>query len=223
MALPPGFPVFARVCDAARHLLGGGVLLFPTETFYALGCLASQTEAVARVYQLKGRPVQQPLPLLAANAAQAAQVARLEGNDARLAARFWPGPLSLLLPVRAGGQPALAPQLVNAGGKLAVRVSPHCLAACLAQGAGGVLTASSANLRGQPPARTAAELDMALLTAVAAAGGGLLAPRSAAEQPGGGLPSTLAECLPDGRVRLLRQGAVSAALLTAAGWRVEYE
>ena len=195
-------------------------MLFPTETFYALGCLASRADAVARIYQLKGRPVQLPLPLLAFDTAQVGNVARLEGADALLAARFWPGPLSLLLPVRAASNPALAPQVVNARGKLAVRVSPHPLAARLALLAAGLLTASSANLSGQPPARTVDELSSPLLDALAATEGGLLVPGCAEEVPGGGLPSTLVESLSDGGLRLLRQGAVSTAMLTTAGWTV---
>ena len=62
---------------AARFLRNGGVLVFPTETFYGLGCLAANADAVARVYQLKHRPVHKPLPLLAASTAQVDEVADL--------------------------------------------------------------------------------------------------------------------------------------------------
>ena len=91
-----------RVLDcaaAARCLRRGGVVIFPTETFYGLGCLAADAAAVARIYQLKRRPVQRPLPLLAADADQAGAVVWLEAAPPELTARFWPGPLSLLLPV----------------------------------------------------------------------------------------------------------------------------
>lgn len=96
-------------------------MIFPTETFYGLGCLAADAAAVGRIYQLKRRPVQRPLPLLAADAAQAGNVVRLEAAPPELVARFWPGPLTLLLPAR----PGLPEPLLSAGGKAAVRVSPH--------------------------------------------------------------------------------------------------
>ncbi len=221
-----------RVLDleaAARCLRRGGVVIFPTETFYGLGCLAADAAAVGRIYQLKRRPVQRPLPLLAADAAQAGNVVRLEAAPPELVARFWPGPLTLLLPARHG----LPEPLLSAGGKAAVRVSPHPLAARLAHLAGGVLTASSANLSGRPPARTLEELDPELLSALAESGdaGGLLPALSEAEQPAGGEPSTLAEPLPEplpessageeggcARLRLLRVGAVGVRALTDAGF-----
>lgn len=104
-----GAPSFS---DAALCLRRGGLLIFPTETFYGLGCLAVHATAVARVYQLKRRPVHRPLPLLAADAAQAAEVVHLEAAPPELLARFWPGPLTLLLPARKH----LAAPLINAQG-----------------------------------------------------------------------------------------------------------
>ena len=203
-------------------------MIFPTETFYGLGCLAADAAAVTRIYQLKRRPVQRPLPLLAADAYQAGAVVRLETAPPELIGRFWPGPLSLLLPAR----PGLPAPLVGAGagagetaGKAALRVSSHPLAVRLARLAGGALTASSANLSGRAPARRLEELDPELLAALAALGdlGGLLPAAGDAEQPSGGAPSTLAEILPPGpdgrpRLRLLRVGAVSARALAQAGF-----
>lgn len=224
------FPCRALDCAAAaRCLRCGGVVIFPTETFYGLGCLAADAAAVARVYQLKRRPVQRPLPLLAADADQAGAVVWLDAAPPGLTARFWPGPLSLLLPAR----PGLPAPLVRSGaggadraaGKAALRVSPHPLAARLARLAGGALTASSANLSGRAPACCLEDLDPELLAALAELGdlGGLLPAVSEAEQPSGGAPSTLAEPLPpdgDGRprLRLLRVGAVSVRDLAEAGF-----
>ena len=106
-----------ELAAAARFLRNGGVLVFPTETFYGLGCLAANAEAVARVYQLKHRPVHKPLPLLAAYAAQVDAVAELAAMPKGLLA-FWPGPLTVLLPARS----CLPPALVNAQGLAAVRL-----------------------------------------------------------------------------------------------------
>ncbi len=213
--------------EAARRLAAGGIVIFPTETLYAIGCRADKPDACARLCALKGRPAGSPLPLLAADAAQAARAVRLEAAPLPLLRRFWPGPLSLLLPAL----PELAPQVRNAAGLAALRVTPHPLAARLAALAGGALTASSANFSGGTPAARARDLDAALLAALAAPeaaahgpAGGLLVARAPEEEPRGGLPSTLALPLSGSggpRLRLLRQGAVSAQALMAAGFRLE--
>ena len=222
------------LAQAARFLRAGGVLIFPTETYYGMGCLAAHAEAVARVYHLKCRPVHKPLPLLAAHAAQVDDVAELAAMPKGLAA-FWPGPLTVLLPARA----CLPQALVNAEGQVAVRVTPHPLAAQLAVEAGGALTASSANLSGGEAVRSPQQLAPALLDAlrhaaqempISASGKDLLQNQQpillGGPPPAGGLPSTVVEplgCAKDGtgRLRMLRAGAVSVAELVAAGFTVE--
>ena len=222
------------LAQAARFLRAGGVLIFPTETFYGMGCLATHAEAVARVYQLKCRPVHKPLPLLAAHTAQVDDVAELAAMPKGLAA-FWPGPLTVLLPARA----CLPQALVNAEGQVAVRVTPHPLAAQLAVEAGGALTASSANLSGGEAVRNPQQLDPALLDALQQMAQEIPMPASGKDfmhnqqpillggpPPAGGLPSTVVEplgCAKEGagRLRVLRAGAVSVAELVAAGFTVE--
>ena len=226
-----------ELAAAARFLRNGGVLVFPTETFYGLGCLAANAEAVARVYQLKQRPVHKPLPLLAAQAAQVDAVAELAAMPKGLLT-FWPGPLTVLLPAR----PCLPPALVNGQGLAAVRVTPHPLAAQLAEQAGGALTASSANLSGGAPVCSPDTLDPALLEALRRMAQGMMCPAGCAAQaakaevplplalggplPAGGLPSTVVEPLSGGdggagRLRIVRAGAVNAAALEAAGFTLE--
>lgn len=213
----------------AAHLLrAGGVVIFPTETLYGLGCIATNADAVARVYQLKRRSVHKPLPLLAADTAQVSAVADLDGMPPGLYA-FWPGPLTVLLP----GRQSLPSALKDVHGRVAVRVTSHPLAAALALQAGGTLTASSANLSGLPAVRRAGELDPSLLSALAACCDGMMADHGTGAavhtipiltdgpQPAGGLPSTIVEPLHDAdgrRVRVLRKGAISAAQLAAAGF-----
>lgn len=200
--------------DAAQWLRRGGLLVFPTETFYGLGCLACDARAVAHVYQRKGRPVHKPLPLLAGSAGQVDAVADLSALPAGLAA-FWPGPLTVLLPARAG----LSDALCNADGLVAVRVTSHPLAAALALAAGGALTASSANLSGRSPVCAPADLDAALFAAHGKCIAGLRPPVLAGGPvPAGGKPSTLVEPLSGGRLRVWRAGAVSATRLEAAGF-----
>ncbi|WP_245559810.1 L-threonylcarbamoyladenylate synthase [Desulfovibrio desulfuricans] len=226
-----------ELAAAARFLRNGGVLVFPTETFYGLGCLAANAEAVARVYQLKQRPVHKPLPLLAAQPAQVDAVAELAAMPKGLLT-FWPGPLTVLLPAR----PCLPPALVNGQGLAAVRVTPHPLAAQLAEQAGGALTASSANLSGGAPVCSPDTLDPALLEALRRMAQGMTCPAGCAAQaaktavplplalggplPAGGLPSTVVEPLSGGdggagRLRIVRAGAVNTAALEAAGFTLE--
>lgn len=206
-----------EVSSAARCLASGGLLLFPTETYYALGCLASAAQAVDMVYQVKARQTSHPLPLVAGSVEQVSSMCHIAHIPAPLL-DFWPGPLTLLLPCKKG---ALLPdRLVNGEGLVAIRVSSHPLVAQLCQVAGRPLTASSANISGQPPARLADELAPPLVEALAKApvASGFLAPASPGETPAGGAPSTIVRPLPNGQLAVLRQGAVSLNALQAAGF-----
>lgn len=143
------------------------------------------------------------MPLLAANAAQVEDIARLEAAPRELIARFWPGPLTLLLPVRDAccaqiEARRLPAPLINAAGKVAIRVTPHPLAARLARLAGGRAHGQRANLSGRDPVCDPKNLDSELLAALADLGdlGGLLLAGREAE-PAGGAPSTLVEPLPN--------------------------
>ncbi len=193
---------------AAASIRAGGVVIYPTETLYALGCAADNAEACARVAALKGRPETKPFPLIVADMASLRALTAplpqaLEIDLASLAARFWPGPLSVLLPTR----PDL-PALVRDGfGLSSVRISPHPLATELCRRVGGALVATSANAGGQPATADPRQLDPGLLAA--AAGAVLDQP-----WPAGGAPSTLIRLLGSGRVAVLRAGAVPAAALT---------
>ena len=219
VARPPELPRLGLE-EAAASLARGGVVIFPTETLYAIGCRADKALACARIRAVKGRPGDSPLPLLAADREQAARAVRLEAAPKRLLDAFWPGPLSLLLPAL----PGIAPEARNDAGLAALRVTSHPLAALLAALAGFALTASSANFSGGAPAARAQDLDAALLAALARSGdeAGLLV-AAPAEDPPGGPPSTLAKPLTEAdgiSLRLLRQGAVSSEELAAAGFRV---
>lgn len=222
---PPGAPPteLRRLSleEAAACLACGGIVIFPTETLYAIGCRADKACACGRLCALKGRPGNSPLPLLARDCEQAARAVRLEAVPHRLLDRFWPGPLSLLLPAL----PALAREARNGEGLAALRVTSHPLAARVAALAGFALTASSANFSGAKPAARASDLDPGLLAALARTGAaaGILVAGSPEEEPRGGAPSTLAQPLEGAggfALRLLREGAVSARALEAAGFRV---
>ncbi len=216
--MPPEPPLpCLDISAAARLLRAGGCLVYPTETFFALGALAANADALARIAAIKARPATKPLPLVIGEMAQFAGVAArgfLEGplgEDFReLAGRFWPGPLSLVVPCRQ----ALPAPVKDGLGMVSVRFTPHPAAAALCRLAGGALVATSANVSGEAPAARAEDLD----AAVVAAAGGLVA---AGPPPGGGLASTVAGLLGGRRLRIFRQGPVTAAALRAAGYEPE--
>ena len=184
-----------RIAEAASVLRRGGVIAYPTETFYGLGALATDGAAVERLVRAKDRPDGQPLPLLGASLAQLEAVARFDPQALRLAGAFWPGPLTLVLPAR----PGLHAAITGGGQTVGVRVTSGRVAAALAAAAGGALVATSANRAGEPPAATVAGLDPVLRARLDLVLDGGATP--------GGMPSTVV-ALDAGRLTLLRPGVV---------------
>lgn len=137
--------------DALAALKRGEVIVFPTETLYGLGADALNSQAVEKVFQLKGRNRDNPIPVLIADLAMLDRlVATIPGGAKELMDRFWPGPLTLVLPARND----IPKPLVNAKGGIGVRISSQPIAAQLVEGLGRPLTATSANPSGKEPART---------------------------------------------------------------------
>ena len=135
-------------------LRGGGVVGVPTDTVYGLACDPAHPRAAAaieRIHAIKRRPDQMELGLLAAGLAQVEAVAELDGRARRLAAAFWPGPLSLIVPARRPRRLAVP----RAGDSLSVRVPAHPLLGELLAGVGPLAT-TSANRHGEPPCADAA-------------------------------------------------------------------
>jgi L-threonylcarbamoyladenylate synthase len=146
----------AGVAEAARVLAAGGLVAFPTETVYGLGADAGNGEAIARLYAAKGRPTFNPLIAHVASAAAARKLARLDAAAERLAAAFWPGPLTLVLP-KAADCPVAA--LATAGlDSVAVRLPRHPVAQELLRAFGGPVVAPSANRSGHVSPTTAAHV-----------------------------------------------------------------
>lgn len=142
------------IATAAELLGAGGLVAFPTETVYGLGADATNDRAVARIFEAKGRPQFNPLIVHLADPAAAAEFAVLEGGARRLAETFWPGALTLVLPLRPAS--AVSP-LVSAGNQsIAVRVPADPVARRLLQTFGGPVAAPSANPSGRvSPTRAA--------------------------------------------------------------------
>ena len=146
-------PDATGIARAAALIRAGGLVAFPTETVYGLGADAGNPRAVAGIFAAKGRPRFNPLIAHCADAAMAARLAELRGPAATLAARFWPGPLTLVLPRRAGSGIA---DLVTAGlDTVALRVPAHAVAQALLRGVGGPVAAPSANPSGRVSPTTA--------------------------------------------------------------------
>jgi L-threonylcarbamoyladenylate synthase len=183
-----------RGLRAAAAILGrGGIVAFPTRSFYGLGARADSQAAVDRLVELKSRE-RKPIPLIAATAADVERIGRVPELLAPLVRAFWPGPLTVAIPPTGEWPAALA----GDAGTIGVRIPGHLSARRLAATAGGLLTASSANRAGQPPPVRPGDFDP-LLEIDAVVDGGELA---------GGKPSTVVGvCGP--RVVLFRAGAVS--------------
>ncbi|HKY19978.1 MAG TPA: L-threonylcarbamoyladenylate synthase [Vicinamibacterales bacterium] len=185
------------LAPAVRALRAGGVVAYPTETFYGLAADPRLGAAVHRIFDLKQRAPDQALPLIAADLDQIADhVGSMTPLAERLAARGWPGPLTLIIPA----SPVLCADVHLATGKVAVRVPADPVARALAAAAGHAITSTSANFSGQPPASTAEAV-------IATLGDGLDVVIDAGLTPGG-LPSTIIDAT--GKVPVLvRAGAIA--------------
>lgn len=182
-------------------LQAGLVVMYPTETFYALGTVCSNETAVRRIAVIKNRPLDKPFPLIAGSLEQVREFAELRGMAELLAKRFWPGPLSILLPCKKTFFPALC----DVGGFIAVRVSSHPAARNLCLQTENLLVATSANFAGKMPACCLEDCDMDLFAMI----DGYLAQEPF---PSGGKPSTLVRI--DGeQIVILREGAIPAQML----------
>ena len=144
------------IADAARCLAAGGLVAFPTETVYGLGADATDGKAIARLYAAKGRPSFNPLIAHVADIAAARALATFDGAAERLAAAFWPGPLTLVLHRRANCPVA---ELATAGlDSIAVRVPDHPVARGILRALGRPVVAPSANRSGHVSPTTAAHV-----------------------------------------------------------------
>lgn len=191
------------IARAAAALRAGHLVIMPTETVYGLAADASNPRAVAAVYEAKGRPSFNPLIAHVADVEAARRIARFDPRAEALAAAFWPGPLTLVLPIADG---TAVCDLARAGLEtVAVRAPAHPAAHALLAAFGGPVAAPSANRSGRPSPTTLAD-------AVAETGAA-----AAATLDGGacaiGLESTVVALLD--APRLLRPGAISRAQIEA--------
>lgn len=144
--------------QAVELLRDGGVVAFPTDTVYGVGVDPLQPEAVRKLYRIKGRPEDKPIAILLGSIEDVARVAQTPSRTfSRLADRFWPGGLTLILEAR-----DLPPKITAGGSTVGVRMPNHPLTLELLRGFGGPIATTSANRSGENPATSAEEVDAQL-------------------------------------------------------------
>jgi L-threonylcarbamoyladenylate synthase len=190
------------ILRALAHLDAGGLVAFPTDTVYGVGALAFDGKAIASIYAAKDRPIEKAIPILISDVGELEKVG-IDVSPAalRLASRFWPGPLTILVPKR----PDL-PESVSATSTVGVRVPDHEIARLLLRAA-GPMAVTSANISGGPSPVSAEEVFEQL-------GGRIPLILDGGRTPGG-VPSTLVECTTP-ELTILREGPIGLAELQSA-------
>ncbi len=183
--------------EAIACLNAGGVIIYPTETSYGLGCEYFNRKALKKIYDIKTRERKKPLPVIVPNIVTASTLVEFPEKGLRLAMQYWPGPLTLVLPYR----------YCNWGicydDYLALRVSNHKFVQSLISNYGKVLVATSANLSGQPNCYSPREIYEQFIHAP-------MQPDlfiNAGELPHR-QPTTIIKCTHDNKLELLRQGGL---------------
>ena len=180
---------------AAQIVKQGGLVVYPTETVYGLGCDPLNVQAVTRILEVKGNR-NKPLPVLAASIVDAEKVAFVAPNGKKLAAKFWPGPLTMVFPKKQA-----LPDVVTFGlDSVGVRIPDSDVALQLLSLCGGLLVGSSANRTGEEPPRSVQEMSDELkeMVDMVLDGGPTVQ----------GMPSTVADLTQD-KPRILREGPIS--------------
>lgn len=189
----------ADIDEALTILRSGGVIVYPTETSYGMGCDATNAAAVERIFVMKDRPVTKALSVILPSLKEADKYVDLRPYSRRLAGHYWPGPLTIVASVLPTSP--LSPHCMNKN-RHAVRVSSHPFTAALAEKLGRPIVATSANLSGKPDIYRAAEV-------IETYGSAVDAPDAFID--GGDLPvvppSTIVEVGAEG-INVLRQGSI---------------
>lgn len=181
--------------SALKVLLAGGLVAFPTDTVYGVGALAFQQQAIESIYVAKDRPIEKAIPVLIGDKEDLIQVAeQIPALATKLIDRFWPGPLTVLLPKK----PTL-PAAISATSTVGVRVPDHDVARALLRLA-GPMAVTSANISAQPSPTNAEQVFAQLRGRIAMI-------INAGETPGG-VPSTLVDCTGE-EIQVLRDGPIS--------------
>lgn len=196
--------------DLLKALDSGDVVVYPTETLYALGCDATNETACNRVLEIKARSEAKPLPLIIGGLQMLPLVTDEQPSALKnLAESFWPGPISILVKAL----PGLPASLSDADGYTSVRWSGHPFASELSRRLKRPIVATSANLSGKSPVALPEDIDPELLQHTGAV---YFDP----PWPRGGKPSTVVRVLGSTRLAVLRAGAISVKMLCDKGFSV---
>jgi L-threonylcarbamoyladenylate synthase len=142
-----------NIVRAARTVKQGGLVVYPIDTVYGLGCDLFNVKAVKKLFKAKGERKNKPLPILASSLKAVERIAYMNKNARRIAEEFWPGPLTLVLPKK----PALPIIVTCNSASVGVRIPNHKVALKLITLCGGLLVGTSANKTGAKPSKTAQE------------------------------------------------------------------
>ena len=199
LKVDPLSPAAELIDRAAAVIRDGGVVALPTDTLYGLAVDPRSESAVARLFAVKGRPLERAVPLVAADISQIeAAFDRLPEAARRLGERFWPGPLTLLFPLH-GDSGRVRVSLAGGTRRIGVRVPNHAVTRAVCYAVGGLVTATSANRSGRPATDNADEVAMTL-------GNSIELLLDAGSTPGGA-PSTIVD-VAEQPPQLVRAGAI---------------
>jgi L-threonylcarbamoyladenylate synthase len=155
LKIDPVNPEADLLAQSVKILKAGGVIAYPTETFYGLGVDARNLEAIEKLFAVKGRDFRNPIPIIIANVSDLDRiVTAIPDLGRKLIDRFWPGPLTLIF----GAALSIPDRLTAGTGKIGIRISSNPIARLLAQQLSGPLTSTSANRSGQKECVTAREV-----------------------------------------------------------------
>lgn len=202
--IDPDNPEQTLIDRAVEILKAGGVITYPTETFYGLGAHAGVRDAVERIFLIKQRPFTNPVALILGDEEEIGSfVTEVTPPSRRLMQAFWPGALTLVFHASS----LIVPRLTAGTGTIGIRVSSHPIASALAKALSFPITATSANITGEGECSTAAEVSHSLGDRIdAIIDGG---------RTWGGVGSTILDMTADPPV-ILREGAIPASLIFAA-------
>jgi L-threonylcarbamoyladenylate synthase len=184
-----------NIIAAAETVKNGGLVIYPTETVYGLGCDPLNVDSVQQILTVKGER-NKPLPILASSIGEVDKIAFISSKGRRLATRFWPGPLTMVFPKK----PVLSDVVTFGWDSVGLRIPCNDIALDLIRLAGGLLIGSSANRSGEAPPRAVQELSRELKSMV-----DVVLDSGATVH---GIPSTVAD-LTSENPKILRKGPVS--------------
>lgn len=204
LSIDPESPDHETIGKAAALIKKGGLVVFPTSTFYGLGAQAFDSEAVDRVFRVKKRDPQKPLLILIAQPADLAHLVQsIPTSATRLIEAFWPGGLTLVFQAT----DVLPPNVTGYTGKIGIRLASHPVASALVKAVENPITGTSANLSGRSSCSTVKRLDNSVKDQVDLV--------LEAGELGGGHGSTVVDVTGDPPT-VLRQGVISAEKIRAA-------